>query len=332
MCLEFSTKTLSKGSTVSKYHERASEIAVWTTAEGIAAALRDRLDLEGYGTAFQVFRDGMSLDEDAARQAIVDEIAAPPVIERYQQSLRRMMDDDPSGWRNWSTFVEPDSAMGGLVFEHGDFRQPVSLGGLEVVIGDKQVARRLKNRPKREIAKEERAKGLQRKLEDTLGTDEADYLVHANQCGYLVRNTTMRFNRTGKGQWSTSVMTHIGGIALPTLRGFVDSTGQASLSSISTHADGTEGAEESGSEVGIDAVHKGFARDIVDFLNLEFAVDIDGIAGQYGEEKSDSGFQSIERLGGSREEVLRRLIERRRDLDPGKITEWFELGYESELI
>jgi len=286
--------------------------------------LRDRLDLEGYGTAFQVFRDGVSLGEDEARQAIADEIATPPVAERYQQSLRRMMDDDPSGWRNWSTFVEAEGD--GLMFEHGDFRHPVRLDGLETVVGEKQVERRLKNRPKKETAKEERAEMLRRKLEDTRDTDEADYLAHANQCGYLVRNTTIRFNRTGKGQWSTSVMTHIGGISLPTLRGFVDSTGRAALAEIDTH---TDQVSDGDSGDGIEAMHKGFARDIVDFLDLE--VDIDAIAGQHGEDKSDSGFRSIEHWGGSREEVLRRLLERRRDLDSDRITEWFELGYESEL-
>ena len=320
---------------MSKYHERIAAAAKhdWTTVDGVAAGLRNGLELEGYGTKFQIFQDGLSVGEEAARQAIVDEITAPPVIGRYQQAIQRMMDDDPKGWRNWSMFVE--AGEGALMFEHGDFQQPIRLDGLEIVVGEKQVERRFKNRPKRETKKEEKAEKLRRKLDDTRDTDAADYLAHANHCGYLLRRTTIRFNSVAKDQFGTSVMTRIGGITLSALRDFIDSTGKATLSMISTHqgSEPTEYADDGRGRAGIEAMHHDFARGIIDFLNLEYEVDTDAIARQHREDKSDSGFRSIEHWGGGRETVLNRLIERRPDLDSDEITEWFGQGYdESNLV
>jgi len=67
----------------------------WTTAENLAAGLRDKLRIEGYGTAFRLFRDGVPIDEEAARLAIIDEITTRPVVGGYQQSLLRMTREDP---------------------------------------------------------------------------------------------------------------------------------------------------------------------------------------------------------------------------------------------
>jgi hypothetical protein len=291
------------------------------------------LELQGYGAAFQIFRDGVPLDEGAARRAIVDEVAA---MEGYRRSLQRMTRED---LRDSSVFVEVYPA-GQLTFEHGD-RWPLGLAGLEVVFGPEKIERRLKRRTKKEIGMGERAQELRRKLDDTQGTSEADYLAHAECCGYLVRNTAIRFNISGRGQWGTSVVTRVGGIALPALRGFVDSTGRATLSAISTHADRqlSEYADGAGGhKTGIEAMHREFAKDIVDFLNLESEVDIDGIARRFHKaaetpgstaEQLDSGSQSIEHWGGDRGTVLGRLKERRADLNPGKITAAFDKGYGS---
>jgi hypothetical protein len=247
-------------------------------------------------------------------------------------------------WQDWSVFVEADPA--GLVFEHGDpkqsgFRRRLELAGLEVVVGSEKIERRLKRRTKKEKEGGERAERLRGKLGDTRSTTEAGYLAHAECCGYLVGNTALRFNNSGKGQWGTSVVTRIRGIALPALRGFVDSAGRATLSAVSTHADrqlseyadDDDGKAGKAGKAGIEAMHREFANDIVDFLNLEFEVDVDGVARLYRPSGprggSDSGFQSIEDWGGDRETVLRKLKERRDDLDPEKIAAAFDRGYGS---
>jgi len=307
---------------MSKYHELRIAIAEGDlTPEGVAAKLWDVLELNGYGTAFQVFRDGVPVDEEAVRQAIIGEITAPPAMEKYQQKLQRLHNP----WRDWAAFVEADPA-GRLMFEHGDdFRRPLGLGGLEVVFGPKKIEQRLNRRTKGEIGRGERAESLRKKLEDTQGADEESYLLHANQCGCLVRNTTMRFWKTGVGQRGTSTMTRIVGIALPELQEFIDSAGRATLSMISTHMDPDLVKTEA--EDGVTAMHSDFAKAIVDFLDLEGEVDIDGIKRQYGESESDSGFRSIEHWGGNRETVLGKLKERRGNLDPGKIAAAFDRGY-----
>ena len=318
---------------MSKYHKLQAAIAKrdWTTTEGIAAGLRSELKLEGYGTEFQVWRDGVPVAEAAVRQAIVDEIAASSAMEKYQRVLQKMIADGIAD--SYEVYVEADPAEG-LMFEHGDFRWPVSLGELEVVVGAKNVERRRKRRTEKEVKKEEKALRLKDKLEDTQNTDETDYLVHANQCGYLVKNTSMRFYNAARGQWGISMMTRINSISLSKLQEFIDSTGSMTLSGVSTHADTSlaevpRAAHNEDSD-GILAMHSDFAKEIVDFLNLEFEVDIDGLKIQHKD--SDSGFQSIEHWGGDRASVLERLLERRRDMDPADITEAFELGYRSELL
>ena len=316
---------------MSKYHERITAIAAkhdWTTVEGIATGLRD-LELEGYGTEFQIYRDGLPVDEEAARQAIIDEVTAPSLVEKDQRILQKMTLE--GSVNSWTIYVEADPA-GGLAFEHGDFRQPLILGEFEIVTGAKKVEQRHNRRTKKQIKKEDRAQKLQEKLDDTQNTDETHYLVHANQCGYLVRNTAMRFYNTGRGQWGISMMTRINGIVLSKLQEFIDSTGNPTLSGVSTHVDTSLETDVAGedSEGGVLAMHSDFAKEIVDFLNLEFEMDIDGIKSQYRE--SDSRFQPIEHWGGGRAAVLEKLLERRKDLDPADITEAFEMGYGSELL
>ena len=318
---------------MSKYHKLQAAIAKrdWTTTEGIAAGLRSELKLEGYGTKFQAWQGGVPIDEEAVRQAIIGEVTAPPVIERYQQILQKMAIEDSLG--GYGVYVEADP---GVTFKHGDFEHPASLGEFEVVTGEKEVERRRKRTTKTDIKKEDRAKKLKEKLDDTRNTDEDFYLFHASQCGYLVRNTAIRFYNTARDQWGISMMTRINGITLPKLQEFIDSAGRGTLSMISTHMDPslvktTEPGEDS--EGGVLAMHSDFAKEIVDFLNLEYEVDIDDLKRQHT--KADSGFRSIgywiEQSGGDEGMVLAKLIERRPGgLDPDRIKKLFELGYETE--
>jgi len=283
----------------------------WTTAENTAARLRDGLKLAGYGTAFHLLRDGMPIDEAAARAAIVDEITTPPAVGGYQHRMRR----DP-GLRDQPASVEIDPA-GGLVFEHGGFRRPVDLGGL--IVARPTETGQGRNRITKK-AERKRSQRLQGKLDNTRGTKKADYLAHARCCGYLVRNTSMRFNSRGRDQWGTSVTTRIGGIAPGALRGFIDSAGKATLAATIQLSD------RAGGVVGVEAMHRGFAREVIDFLNLELEVDIDGIAEQH-RGRLDSGFQPIGHWCGGEEAVLRNLIRRRADLNPREIAKWFWRGY-----
>ncbi len=322
---------------MSKYHERAAAIErVWTTPEGITASLQGVLELGGYGTGFQVFRGGMPIDEEAARQAIIDEVTAPPLIEKYQRTLQAMVDD--GSIKGWAVYVEPDPA-GGLVFRHGDFEPSLSLGEFEVVTGAKEVEQRRKRRNKTQTTKEDRVQKLKDKLDETQDTEKDDYLLHAIQCGYLIRNTAIRFFAQIEGQLGCSTETKIQGITLPKLRDFIDSAGRTSLAEVSTHVDtGLEKTAECGggkkakADV-VEAVHSGFAEEIIDFLNLEYEVDVDSIKRRHREEKADSGFRSIghwiEQSGGDGGMVLEKLKDRRRNLDPDEIAAAFELGYEA---
>lgn len=330
---------------MSKYHELSARAAKrdWTTDEGVADALRAELTLEGHGAGYQAWRDGLPVEEEALRQAVIAEVTSPAAMGRYREAIRAMASE--GSLDGYAVFVEADGD--GLAFEHGDFRRPLALDGLEVVVGAKALERRRKRRTKKEIRREDKADRLREKLEDTLGTAETDYLIHANQCGYLVGHTSMRFYNAARGQWGISMMTRVNGITLDRLRGFVDSTGSQALSGVSTHADTSlEGAaptEDAGTDVetraasscsedseGILAMHSDFARELIDFLNLELEIDIDGLKAQH--RGADSGFQSIGHWGADRDSVLTRLLERRRDLDPVEITEAFGMGHDGELL
>jgi len=304
------------------------------TDEAIAAWLRENLSLGGYGDEIQLLRDGARIGEAEATAAVADAVSATP---EYRHALRRMIADDPR-WRDWAPVAEgvpPD----GVAFEHGEFSRPVDLGTLEVVVGRKAIKRRLDRRTKKEESRETREEDLRRKLEETRSTAESDYLAHANCCGYLAANTAVRFNSVAKDQFGTSVMTRISGISLPELRRFIDSAGRATLADIDTHLDRQDQQDHrqpreyaDDFKSGVMAMHTGFARDLVDFLDMESEVDVDAIARKHKEDKSDSGFQSLGHWGAPPEAVLARLVERRRDMDPGDIEEWFELGRAGELL
>ena len=309
---------------MSKYHERIAAIGHdWTTVEGIVAALQDKLELKGYWTEFQVLQDGSTVDEETARQVIIGVVTSPPIIEKYQSALQKMVDAD-----NREAFVKATPTPGGLGFNHGHQQLLMDFGEFEV-ISKSALEERLKRRNKTEEKRENRGLELKKKLDDTQKTDKDFYLFHANQCGYLVRNTTIRFNASAEGQFGTSTMTHIAGITLPELQEFIDSAGRETLSAISTHIDLDLVKTTEDAAGGVMAMHSDFAKAIIDFLNLENKVDIDDLKRQYRESESDSGFQSIEHWGAGREKVLEMLLKRRSDLDPREIEELFEDGYKT---
>lgn len=327
---------------MSKYHERIAAIAAerdWTTVEGVAVGLRDRLELRDYGIEFQIWRDDLPLNETAARRLIIDKVTTRPVSDAYLAGLQDMTRQGREDLVDGGVTAHTRGTR--LMFEHGDFKYPVNFSHsnpeLEVVIGQKDVARRLKRRTKTEVGREERSNRLQEKLDDTRNADRAGYLAHASQCGYLVRHTAMRFYNKARGQRGVSTMTSITGLALPKLQGFIDSTGRESLSEVSTHVDTSlekvsgPGAPEGPALV---AMHADFAKEIVDFLNLEYEVDIDDLKRRHM--KDDSGFQSIghwiEQSGGGSGIVLEKLLDRRPDSAAADdITKAFEAGYAGKL-
>lgn len=317
---------------MSKYHElrTAMDDGDWTTAEGAATRLRDRMKIEGYGIDFQIWRGGLPLNETAASRLIIGKVTTRPVADMYlagiQDMVRQGRDDLIDG--TVATRIKGTR----LMFEHGDFKYPVNFTysnpELTVVIGQKDVARRLKRRNKGDIKREDRSNRLQDKLDDTRETNGANYLAHAGQSGYLMRNTFIRFFAQIEGQYGTSTETQIRGITLPEMQGFIDSAGRETLADVSTHVD--TNLEKDGAK--IQATHSDFAKEIVDFLNLEYEVDVDSIKRQHREERTDSGFQTIEHWikyqGGDKGMALKKLLDRRPSaVTPDDITEAFEAGY-----
>jgi len=310
--------------------EKQADVQNWTDAEGIAAKLQDRLKLTDYGVEFQIWRDSLPLNEAEAKRVIIGKITTRPVVGEYLLSLRdaicrnggeEFVDDSPEVWIRGS---QPE-------FKHGDFKYYVNFRHsnpeLRVIVGQRDVKRKIREMKSPEIKREKKTNKLQEKLEDTRTTGRDDYLAHARQCGYLTVNTTMRFFANIEGQFGTSIETHIQGISLLELQTFVDSAGRESLSGVSTHVD-TSLEKDCGKS--LNAMHSDFAKEIIDFLNLEFDVDIDDIKRLHREEKSNSGHQPIEHWGANQDAVLRKLLDRRPGSVPASdVTEAFGKGRES---
>jgi hypothetical protein len=310
---------------------RADSRYDWTTQAGITQALQNELSIEGYGVAFRLYANGQALDDASAKQVVIQSIQASPFFPQYERMLQRMMfnSDNPDYYTMEATL---DPAREVLMFEHADTTAPIELNGYKIV-GAKATPRKQR---KIDEEKQRREQKLQQKLDAIGNTDEMSYMLHANQCGYLLANTTMRFWHL-PSMWATSVMTHIKGISIPDLQQFVDAAGNPTLSGISTHEGNEPGADEAQemkpTNTGIVAMHRGFAREIVDFLNLEFVVDVDGIAAEYLQLEGDSQFKNLENWGGDAQTVLQRLIERKpQNLDDGDVQEYFEAGQKGELI
>jgi len=314
----------------SKYHKASGLFSVsaaakydWTTDDAAAAWLQDQLELDGYGGAFQVHRDGEPLDEQAGRQAIVQAMVADlSMMGRYQEALRRMAGkgDNP---RDLAATVEHGPE--GLTFKHGDFRELIG-GGLQISGPKKTRRREKKTEESAEESAEDRRVRLETKRQKIQDTPEKDYLDHANQCGYLLKNVTLNFLRSTRMR-GTSVKTKIKDLVPDQLRGFTDADGEASLAALSTHED-TE-LEKSGRDPNIYSGWSGFARAVIDFLNID--MDVDSIAARHRESGGGPKYRPLNKWGVGRKAVVERLVSQRPDIDAEEIKKSFMKGYGGKL-
>jgi hypothetical protein len=304
-----------------RYHEASGLFGFaaardWSTAEGAADGLR-QLELEDYGAAFRLYRGQVPLGEEEARQAVVGMLDRG-LMDRNLDAARRMLGagDNP---RDLAVLARPDGS-GGLYLEHGDFKETLDLGAAGL-----RLAEPAKPRSK------ERSKAIERKHLDTRGTSEGDYLLHAEQCGFLLRNARLDFLRSPRMQ-GTSVKMRIPNLTMDDLRQFTDAAGRRSLAGLSTH-EGTDVDSEG-------AIHSGwigFPLAVVDFLNLEGAIDVEDLkaqhhaAGYLAFPGGDTGFRPLSDWGVGPESVIGELAYRRPNIDADKIRERFMAGYGGEL-
>jgi len=313
---------------MSKYHAASGLMASkhdWMTPDDIAAGLQDKLELRGYWTEFQVLRNGMPIDEESARQIIIGMVTSPPIIEKYQSSLQRMNGDAD----NREAIVEATQTTGGLRFKHGSYGQLLTDFGEFNVISKGTLKDRLENRTKAEEKAEERATALDAKHRDIQSTSNDDYLIHANQTGYLLKNVRLDFLRSPKMQ-GTSVKMRIRDLTLDQLRRFVDAAGHETLASLSTHEGTQPGLDDYGQYIYSGWI--GFATEVIDFLNLETVIDIGDIKSQHRDIGGDTGFRPLSEWGGTVEAAIDQLAERRPDIDVEDIRYWFMEGYGGELL
>jgi len=186
---------------------------------------------------------------------------------------------------------------------------------------------KVKRKRRQKLTNERRRELLEQKLALIAGTPDDAYLRHVNHCGWLFRNIELYFVHT-KNQWGASVKTRVLNLTVDEMQQvFVDATGQLALSTLqpTIEADPQHGAHILGTT-------RDFAVAIIDFLNLEFVVDIDAILAETKKQVGDTGFKALEAWGGTREIVLERLKERRADLDPEEIERAFDLGCEEDSL
>lgn len=153
--------------------------------------------------------------------------------------------------------------------------------------------------------------------------DKKDYLDHANQCGYLLKNVTLNFLKSRRMS-GTSVKTRIEDLVPHQLRGFTGADGDAPLAALSTHEDTR--LEKSGHETRIYSGWVGFARAIIGFLNVD--VDVDAIAARHRESGGDPKYRSLGKWGVGRKAVIGQLTDRRPDIDADEIRRSFMKGYD----
>lgn len=163
-------------------------------------------------------------------------------------------------------------------------------------------------------------------LEQIPDTDKKDYLDHANQAGYLLKNVTLNFLKS-KRMHGTSVKTRIKDLVPHQLRGFTGANGDAPLAALSTHKDTK--LEKSGRETKIYSGWVGFARAIIGFLDVD--VDVDAIAARHRESGGDSIYRPLNKWGVGKKAVIGQLVDQRPDIDAKEIRESFMKGYDGEL-
>jgi len=157
-------------------------------------------------------------------------------------------------------------------------------------------------------------------------TDTANYLDHANQCGYLLQNVRLNFLKSRRMR-TTSVKTRILDLVPYQLRDFTGANGAATLASLSTHEDTK--LEKSNRETKIYSGWSDFARAIIAFLNVD--VDVDSIAARHRDSGGDSIYRPLNKWGVSRKAVIEQLVSQRPDVDPDKIRKSFTRGFEGGL-
>lgn len=177
------------------------------------------------------------------------------------------------------------------------------------------------------LTNERRRELLEQKLALIAGTPDEAYLRHVNHCGWLFRNIELYFVHT-KNQWGASVKTRILNLTVEEMqKTFVDATGTLALANLqpTINADPQHGEHILGTT-------RDFAVAIIDFLNLEFVVDIDAILAETKKQVGDTGSKGLEAWGGTREIVLERLQERRPDLDVEEVERAFDLGCKEDSL
>ena len=304
----------------------------FSTIEGLKEYVQDSLELPGYGVDYRLYHGDQILDEAQARDILLQAVITSPELQRYFNQVSKVFARQERP--DWST-VSIEYSNGQLIFDHADiFQMPVKLDPT-ITVRSRGVASPQRQRVLDERQEQQREK-LQSKLEATTQTDEMTYMQHANQCGYLLKNTSFRVYHFSK-MWGLGLMTHIRNTTIDQLHEMVDSAGRNSLAGISpfTEIDPSE-SQMSVREGDIMATHRNFAREVVDFLNLEFIVDVDQILSEWNVASKgdiiDSGFRSLERWGADRSAVISRLQERRKDFNSQDIEEYFTAGYEGTLV
>ena len=279
--------------------------------------LNKNLKVNGYGV-WNLYRGTDLIPESEVKAIIIEAIKDNPTV-------KRVFDVAGEDARYMAITADYSQDHENLIFDFGGefeigLKELLATAGIRVT-GPRKVSRQAAER----LA--QRQADLTAKLELIPGTPVHIYLRHVNQCGFLLSRTKLYFVHTRK-QWTASVKTSILDLTIEQLRLFSDATGSWSLATLKPHAEIT-GDDNRKS---ILATTRDFAVAIVDFLNLEFIVDVDSILAEYAELVGDSNFQHLSEWGGTREIVLQRLIERKPDMDAETIAEYFNAGFNGELV
>lgn len=294
-----------------------------STPQKVLQFIQANVDLEGYGSQYVLFRDNIMLPPQDAKNAIGEILQNSGVLNEVYSTVSAMVTGgDRPDYEPMAVTFNGNS----LTF---DYFKPYPLRlppNMRIVVGKQMKGNRATEKA------QQRQTQIKQKLDQIHNTPEEAYMMHANQCGFLLRNTQFRFFKTPKMAEfmdTASMETIIRNLQLERLHEFLDAAGQNTLLQLQTHLNEVpEGRGHSG----IYSPFKGFAAAIIDFLNLEYSIDLPMLMGQFGKNIGDTKYQSIESFGGTRQAVLEQLKRRRGDLNPKDIEEYFNAGYAGELL
>ena len=302
----------------------------FTSLESLKSYLQNDMQIKNYDTSFSLFQDNQPIDLSQARLLILNAIISDPRFEQeYYPIVLKLVDMNERPDRS-SVHVDLDKDNDILIFEHDDIiRFPVHLGNQTKVRSLSRRSGHSSTQRKFDLDKKQKEQKLQEKLQEIQSVDVMDYVTHANQCGYLTKHTRFDVLHTAN-MWASSVQTLVAGITIDRLQSFIDATGQPVLSKIESHLNSSEGIQNT--QNGVEGWWKGFAIAIIDFINLEFIIDIDVLCDEYKNQIGHSGYRTIEEWGGTKEVVLKRLIERKpKNVSASDIEEYFMEGYGGTL-